>query len=145
MRFTAVSLTLLLTLPPLAMAGQVYKWTDASGTTHFDAQPPENRPSTVVPLVKPPPAPPPKESETPVIGPTGPDQQTINRQVRQKVEDQEAKRKDYCTHERTNLAQLQNNPRVSMEVNGQTVRLTEEQRQKQIKDAQTQIAKECTK
>ncbi|WPP00621.1 DUF4124 domain-containing protein [Pseudomonas sp. HR96] len=146
MRSTAVSLTLLLTLSPIAMAGQVYKWTDASGTTHFDAQPPENRPSTVVPLVKPPPPPPPaKEPETPTIGPTGPDQKTIDRQVRKKVDDQEAKRKEFCTTERTNLAQLQNNPRVSMEINGQTVRLTEEQRQKQIKDAETQIAKECTK
>ncbi|WP_213880672.1 DUF4124 domain-containing protein [Pseudomonas sp. dw_358] len=143
MRVTAVSLSLLFMLAPLAMAGQVYRWTDASGETHFDAQPPENHPSTVIQMVKPPPAPAAKEPEPPTIGPTGPDQATINRQVKKKVDDQEAKRKEYCTNERTNLAQLNTNPRVSMEVNGQTVRLTEEQRQKQIKDAETQIAKEC--
>lgn len=143
MRSKAVSFMLLLTLSPLAMADQVYKWTDAGGTTHFDAQPPENHASTVVPLVKPPAPPPPKDPETPTIGPTGPDQKTITREVKKKVEVQESKRKEFCTNQRTNLAQLQNNPRVNMEVDGKIVRMTEEQRQKQIKDAETQIDKEC--
>lgn len=144
MRSTALSLTLLLTFMPLAMAGQAYKWTDASGVTHFDAQPPENQASTVIEMVKPPaPPPPPKEPATPTIGPTGPDQATIDRQVKKKVGDQEAKRKEYCTTERTNLSQLKNNPRVSMEVDGKNVRLTEQQRQKQITDAEAHIAKEC--
>ena len=143
MRSTVVSFLFLLTLSPFALAGQVYKWTDAAGVTHFDAQPPENRPSTIIQMVKPPPAPPPQEPQTPVIGPTGPDQATINRQVRKKVDDQEAKRKEYCTTERTNLAQLKTNPRVNMEIKGQNVRLSEEQRQQQITDAEAQIAKEC--
>lgn len=41
-------LTLLIGLSPWCMAAQIYKWVDAQGVTHFDAQPPQGQPSTIV-------------------------------------------------------------------------------------------------
>ncbi|WP_165676029.1 DUF4124 domain-containing protein, partial [Metapseudomonas otitidis] len=39
---------LVLALSTSAMAGQVYKWVDAQGVTHFGAQPPQGQDSTQV-------------------------------------------------------------------------------------------------
>jgi hypothetical protein len=141
MHCTAACLTLLMSLSPLAMANEVYKWVDSRGVTHFDALPPDNRPSVAVPLPRLPPVP--VSSSAPEPGSTGPDQATIDHQVRKAVSADNAKLRTFCTNTRTNLAQLQNNPRLSVEVNGQVTRLTEVQRQKMISEAQGQIASQC--
>ena len=54
-----------------------------------------------------------------------------------------AERKKYCESVRTNLAQLQNNPRLRTEVNGEQVRLGEDQRQVKIAEAQKSIKDNC--
>ena len=41
MRLTILAGGLLLALSSSIMAGQVYKWVDAKGVTHFGAQPPQ--------------------------------------------------------------------------------------------------------
>ena len=40
MRAFFLAVSLLVGLSPLSMAAQIYKWVDAQGVTHFDAQPP---------------------------------------------------------------------------------------------------------
>ncbi|HAJ88304.1 MAG TPA: DUF4124 domain-containing protein, partial [Pseudomonas sp.] len=72
-----------------------------------------------------------------------PDQRTIDRKVKQQVAAQEAERKRYCETLRTNLAQLQNNPRVRVEENGETRRVTEEERQARISETRDKIAENC--
>ena len=72
-----------------------------------------------------------------------PDQQSIDRKVKQQVAEQEAERKRYCETMRTNLAQLQNNPRVRVEENGETRRITEEERQARITETRDKIAENC--
>ena len=72
-----------------------------------------------------------------------PDQQSIDRKVKQQVAEQEAERKRYCETMRTNLAQLQNNPRVRVEENGETRRITEEERQARITETRDKIADNC--
>jgi hypothetical protein len=91
------------------------------------------KPYTPAAPVEPPPTP----------GNTGPDQASIDHKVRKSVAEENAKLRAYCTTVRTNLAQLQNNPRLRMEVDGKIVRLTEPQRQQKIAEAKAQITERC--
>ena len=141
--------SLLLALSTSAVASQVYKWVDAQGVTHFGAQPPEGQQATSVntSVPKPRPSLPRLDSEQPE--PTVPkstpvgDQKAIDEKVKAEVATQEAERRKYCDNIRTNLAQLQNNPRLRTEVNGEMRRLSEEERQSRIKDAEKAISENC--
>jgi len=133
---------LVLALCGNVMAAQVYKWVDAQGVTHFGAQPPQGQQVETVNTVTAPaksttmPAPV-VEDETEV------DQQSVDRKVKRQVAEQEAERKRYCETMRTNLAQLQNNPRVRVEEKGETRRITEEERQARIAETRDKIAENC--
>ncbi|MCJ0975503.1 DUF4124 domain-containing protein [Pseudomonas sp. PS1] len=133
---------LLLVLSGGVMAGQIYKWVDAQGVTHFGAQPPAGQAaesfSTATPVPKPVSTPPAAGSET------EPDQQAIDEKVKREVARQEADRKSYCTTLRTNLAQLENNPRVRIEEAGQLRRLGEEERQQRISETKQKISDTCS-
>ncbi|RON11205.1 glycosyltransferase [Pseudomonas brassicacearum] len=134
--FTA---SLLIGLSPLCMASPIYKWIDGQGVTHFDAQPPQGQEATTVvkpalPVGKP--SPPPRSS---AIG----DQQAIDNSVKKQVAEQQAQLKTFCEQTRANLAQLQNNPRLREEVDGEMRRLTDQQRQERITEAQKQIKDNC--
>jgi len=142
MRFMFLAGGLVLALCGNVMAAQVYKWVDAQGVTHFGAQPPQGQQVETVNTVTAPaksttmPAPV-VEDETEV------DQQSIDRKVKRQVAEQEAERKRYCETMRTNLAQLQNNPRVRIEEKGETRRITEEERQAKIAETRGKIAENC--
>jgi hypothetical protein len=143
--------SLMLALATSATAGQVYKWVDAQGVTHFGAQPPDGQEATSVntSVPKPRPSLPRLDSEIeqqpapqPASEPVG-DQKAIDEKVKAEVATQEAERRKYCDTVRTNLAQLQNNPRLRTEVNGETRRLSEEERQSRITDAEKAISENC--
>ncbi|WP_313525759.1 DUF4124 domain-containing protein [Stutzerimonas kunmingensis] len=142
MRFMFLAGGLVLALCGNVMAAQVYKWVDAQGVTHFGAQPPQGQQVETVNTVTAPaksttmPAPV-AEDETEV------DQQSIDRKVKRQVAEQEAERKRYCETMRTNLAQLQNNPRVRVEEKGESRRITEEERQARIAETRDKIAENC--
>lgn len=137
--------SLLLAMSSTAMAAQVYRWVDAQGITHFGAQPPEGQAAQTLNTVAPPPKPSVPEPATGEShAPLG-DQQAIDRKVKQQVAEQEAERKRYCETLRTNLAQLQNNPRVRVEEKGEVRRLTEEERQARITETQQKIGEHCDK
>lgn len=144
MRFRFLAGALLLALCGDVTAAQVFKWVDAQGVTHFGAQPPMGQQAETVDTVTAPakalasPAPAPQGESG-----TGADQQTIDRQVKQQVAAQEAERKRYCETMRTNLAQLQNNPRVRVEEKGVTRRISEEERQARIGETRDKIAENC--
>lgn len=132
-------LTLLIGLSSWCMAAPIYKWVDAQGVTHFDAQPPPGQPSTTLQT---PSSPPPKPAPMPGSGVLG-DQKAIDDKVKKQVADQQAQLKQFCEQARTNLAQLQNNPRLREEVEGKLRRLDDAQRQERIVEAQKQIAENC--
>ncbi|MFG6208105.1 DUF4124 domain-containing protein [Pseudomonas retamae] len=132
-------LTLLIGLSPCCSAAQIYKWVDAQGVTHFDAQPPAGQPSTTVQT---PSAPPAQPSAMPGSGVLG-DQKAIDNKVKKQVAEQQAQLQAFCEQARTNLAQLQNNPRLREEVEGQLKRLDDAQRQERIAEAQKQIEQNC--
>jgi hypothetical protein len=146
MRRMMITSSLLLAMSATAMAGQVYKWVDAQGVTHFSAQPPQDQAATSINTATPPPRPAVAEEKKAV--PTfesiaDPEQAAIDRKVKQDVAAKEVERKKYCEEVRTNLAQLQNNPRLRMEVDGEVRRLSEDERQSRIGEAQKAIADNC--
>ncbi len=69
---------LLISLSPLCMAGQIYKWVDAQGVTHFDAQPPPGQEPTLVVTPAPPVGKPDTPTRSNVIG----DQRAIDTKVK---------------------------------------------------------------
>ena len=142
MRLTILAGGLLLALSSSIMAGQVYKWVDAKGVTHFGAQPPQGQPAETLNTAVAPPQPAVTESAT--LEQSGEsEQRDIDRKVKQQVAEQEAERQRYCTTLRTNLAQLQNNPRVRVEEEGGNRRLNEEERQARIGETKQKIADNC--
>lgn len=146
MRRMMITSSLLLAISASAMASQVYKWVDAQGVTHFSAQPPQGQEATSVNTAAPPPKP--AAAEEKKAAPTfdsiaDPEQAAIDEKVKQEVAAEEAKRKQYCEDVRTNLAQLQNNPRLRMEIDGEVRRLNEDERQSRISEAQKSISTNC--
>lgn len=144
MRSMVIVGSLLLALSSSTMAAQVYKWVDAQGITHFSAQPPQGQAAQTLNTVTPPPKPAAaaepdaSESSASLV-----DQEKIDRKVKQQVAEQEAERKRYCETLQTNLAQLQNNPRVRVEENGEVRRLKEEERQSRIAETKQKIEENC--
>jgi len=132
-------LTLLISASPWCMAAQIYKWVDAQGVTHFDQQPPQGQSSTAVET---PSSPAPKPAALPGGGALG-DQKAIDDKVKKQVAEQQNQLKAFCEQARTNLAQLQNNPRLREEVEGELRRLSDDQRQQRTAEAQKQIAENC--
>ncbi|WP_217475107.1 DUF4124 domain-containing protein [Stutzerimonas stutzeri] len=142
MRLTILASGLLLVLSSSVMAGQIYKWVDAQGVTHFGAQPPQGQSAEAINTATP--APRPAAPEPVAATPSSEtEQHEIDRKVKQQVAEQEAERKRYCVTLRTNLAQLQNNPRVRVEEEGEVRRLNEEERQARIAETQQKIADTC--
>ncbi|HWR78668.1 MAG TPA: DUF4124 domain-containing protein [Pseudomonas sp.] len=127
------------------MSGQIYQWTDASGQTHYSSQPPQGVQSTLVSTGSSKPKAPVAAVPTPVAQPSDTEnpQKDIDAKVKQEVAKQQAELKKYCETLRTNLSQLENNPRISIEENGETRRLTEKERQAQMADAQKSIKENC--
>ena len=125
---------------------QIYKWVDAQGVTHYGAQPPTGIKTETINIgtgvSQSLPA-----SAPPTALPSAPqtDQQAIiDKQVKHQVMMQETERQAYCTQLRTNLAQLQNNPRIHVQQdNGEIYRLSDEERQPRITEAEALIKKNC--
>ena len=141
--FVKVSLLLLLSTP--VWAGQVYKWVDAQGVTHFDAQPPAGQNVTPIETkTQPAPAAAPKTS-APATAPSSNDakQRAADAKVRAEVTEAQQRNDDWCDQARTNLAQLTNNPRVQMETEGGQRRMTEEERQSKITETKDGITQNC--
>jgi len=138
MRRIFLCASLLIGLSPLSIAAPIYKWVDAQGVTHFDAQPPSGQAASVV-TVPSPPAAKPAATNSGAIG----DQQAIDKDIKRQVARQQAELKVFCEQARTNLAQLQNNPRLREERDGELRRLDDTQRQERLAETQKQIADNC--
>lgn len=136
--------TLLLGCAGTASAGAIYKWVDSQGITHFTAQPPQGTEASVVAPAKQPPTQATAAAASDSSSDTAePSQEEVDARVRREVAAKEKERREYCTNLRTNLAQLRNNPRLRMEVNGEMQRLTEEERQTRIAETEKGIGEHC--
>jgi hypothetical protein len=130
-----------LALSATSQAAQIYKWVDDQGVTHFDAQPPAGRQTQQIDIQKPP-APSAPNPSKPVIDGQA-EQRAVDTEVKKKIAQEQNKRTEDCKILRTNLAQLQNNPRVREQVEGGLKRLTEEERQGRITETQKAIEDYC--
>lgn len=143
MRRMILACSVLLTLSTGATAGQIYKWVDAQGNVHFGSQPPEGQEaSTVNPNVsQPKPAIMQKPVEAENQGQL--EQEKIDQKIKSDVAKREAERQKFCETVRTNLSQMQNNPRIRIEENGVSRRLTEEERQARMAESKKAIEENC--
>ncbi len=135
--------SLLLALSASAMAGQIYKWVDAQGNTHFGAQPPEGQQAAEVN---------PNISQPKVAAPAPPklddskkdtEQEQLDQDAREAAAKQEKERKTFCEETRKDLAQMKANPRLRINDNGETRRLTEEERQERMAKSEASIKENC--
>ena len=125
-----------------ACAGQIYKWVDAQGVTHFTAQPPQTAAATVVPSARQPLVAPATASAKAITA-DDPKQAEIDARVRDEVAQKEKERTEHCSTLRSNLAQYRHNPRVSAQINGETRLLTQEERHTRTTETESAIAKYC--
>lgn len=143
MRLTIAAGALALALNGSAMAAQIYKWVDAEGITHFGAQPPSGQVAEAVNTSSSAPRAP-AAAALPTQPEADADEQAIiDRQVKRQVAEQEAEVRAYCAQLRTSLAQLNNNPRLRVEEDGESRRLDENERQARIAETQKRIAEDC--
>ncbi|HAB91425.1 MAG: DUF4124 domain-containing protein [Thiopseudomonas sp.] len=146
MRRVITTASLLLLFSSSLLAAPVYKWVDDRGVTHFSAEPPVNQKAESIKTNSFQPKVPEKTAaqiaaeEAQASART---QAEVDREVRQKVAEEEAALKKYCSEIRHNLAQLESNPRVMAQVDGQPTRLTEEERQARITEIKKSIEERC--
>ncbi len=144
MRRIILTGSLLLALISPALAGEIYQWQDAQGRPHFGSQPPDGVDATPVSTYSTTPTTSSKPAEPAAAEAAEDDsQQAIDAKVKQDVAKQEAELKKYCDSLRTDLAQIEYNPRVSVEENGQVRRLSEKERQQRISETQKSIKENC--
>lgn len=138
---------LLLGSTPGLHAATIYKWTDNQGQTHFGSQPPAGQDSQRITTHTPKQPTQPAPTPTPATDMASPadnkTQAEIDAEVRRQVVREQAELQTYCTDMRTRLAQLKNNPRLLAEIDGQMVRLSEEERQNRITEAENKIIEHC--
>ncbi|GFM83239.1 glycosyl transferase [Pseudomonas cichorii] len=138
MRWMILAAALSMAISTTSQAAQIYKWVDAQGVTHFDAQPPAGQQVEEINVQKPPPT-----TAAPTASQVDPQQQEIDARVKKQVRAQEARMADNCEVLRNNLAQLQNNPRVREQTEGGTKRLTDDQRKARVAETERTIAEYC--
>jgi len=143
MHRTIAAALVMLALNTTSQAASIYKWVDAQGVTHFDAQPPAGQQTQQIDI-KTPTGASSSGSSSQVKGDVQSEQRTIDADVKKKVAQDEARRSEDCKILRTNLAQLQNNPRVREQVEGGLKRLNEDERKARAAETETAIKENCT-
>ncbi|MFT0211736.1 DUF4124 domain-containing protein [Pseudomonas sp. F1_0610] len=127
----------------VAQANAIYQWTDAQGSIHYGSKPPDGVNAKIISTGQ-------QRSfgsntePAKVDEPNKPATQAdIDKKVQEEAAERDKKLQEYCTNIRNNLAQLKYNSRVMSNENGVVVRLTEEERQARIVEAENGIKEYC--
>lgn len=143
-----VCLTFMLSLFATAAFAEIYKWVDEDGQTHYSQQAPRDIPATVI-KTPPPPAIDPNIAQQQVDDliqqQESEEKMGLEQQNQQKIAaENKADQEKNCNIAQQQLQQYQNNPgRRIMDADGNVTRLTEEDRQQKIKEAQENVTKYC--
>lgn len=143
-----VCLTFMLSLFATAAFAEIYKWVDEDGQTHYSQQAPRDIPATVI-KTPPPPAIDPNIAQQQVDDliqqQESEEKMGLEQQNQQKIAaENKADQEKNCNIAQQQLQQYQNNPgRRIMDADGNVTRLTEEERQQKIKEAQENVTKYC--
>ena len=143
MHRTIVAALVMLAFSATSQAASIYKWVDAQGVTHFDAQPPAGQETQQIDI-KAPAAASSSATSSPPKNDAQNEQRTIDAEVKKKIAQEEAQRSEDCKILRTNLAQLQNNPRVREQVEGGLKRLNDDERKARTTETEAAIRDSCT-
>jgi len=149
-RLTVICALLVFTAPsPAADSQNMYKWIDDQGEVHYTQFPPPGRKTEKM-------QPPPPPAESPNASGNDLQQQldAVNKQNQEQLQGaKDAKqwaqiqkiRRDNCETAHKNLINLERGGNVRyMGPKGEVIRLTEEDRQKRIDEANAQIKENCT-
>jgi len=142
-----IAVTLLISAP--LVHGAVYKWQDEQGITHFSDAPPPGRRFEIVPQPRLPPADPEaarRLEELLQSQKQAEEDQQKKKQEQMEAKEEEAARADTCRQAKERLTVLESRPgsRIKItEPDGTQRRLTEEERQTRLAEAQKQIADSC--
>jgi len=134
--------------PPL-VHGAIYKWQDEQGITHFSDAPPADGRFEIVPQPRLPPADPEaarRLEELLQSQKQAEEDQQMKKQEKMKAVEQQAALAETCRRAKERLAVLESRPgsRIKItEPDGTQRRLTEEERQTRLAEAQKQIADSC--
>jgi len=146
------AITLLFTLFFIStiQAGQVYKWTDANGQTHFSQFPPEQAQSENIVVNTPPPSNSKKADEALQKMRQQLQEQAVDRTTESEEEKEaaaEAERMaENCKKAKQRLTDLKNNGRIFKTLeNGEREWYDEKGRENLIKDATKDVTKYCSK
>lgn len=128
--------------------GEMYKWVDEKGQTHYSQQAPKGHQAEII-KAPPPPAIDPnvaqQEIDTLIEKQDGSFE--ANEKERQRIAEEAAEQKkikEYCRINKNNLQQLQDNPgRKLLDHEDNIIRLTEEERQQEMTDIRNSIAEHC--
>jgi hypothetical protein len=129
--------------------GEMYKWTDAAGETHYTQVPPPGGIKTEKIQGAPPPADDPDKINEKLQNEVDAMDETLTRQEGEAKEKSLRKEIDEayeknCISSRNNLAKLQEGGRKRyLTADGQVIRLSEEERQQRINEAKDQIDEFC--
>ncbi|WP_111643321.1 DUF4124 domain-containing protein [Marinimicrobium alkaliphilum] len=120
-----------------AQAGEIYRWVDDSGVTHFTSQPPPGRESTRIRTRT-------GQSE-PVQRPAQSDPRERSEPITPRVEAQEQERdRERCRIAQQNLERLMSGARIQLEdADGQRRFIDDDERQERATQAQQVIEEHC--
>lgn len=147
----AIALVVGMTLAGLASAGEVYRWVDEEGVTHYSQTPPASDEASRVQVDVPTPPEDEIDRAQKDLEQTARENEE-SRKERQEAEKraaEEAEKQAYlekrCNELRASLQALQQNRRILIEDDGGgRTRLSEEARQKRVEKRRKQIDKECS-
>jgi len=136
------------TASPAADTQDIYKWTDDQGEVQYTQFPPPGRPAEILHGVRPPDESPESDGNDLQKQLEAVEQQNQEQLQGAKDEKQWAQiqkiRRDNCKTANQNLVNLQRGGNVRyMGADGKVMRLTEEERQKRIDEANKQIKENC--
>ncbi len=145
MKLKVSAVALLLTVAGGTVQAEIYKWTDKQGVQHYSEQPPASsnyekvKPSYAPAVV--PPAAQPKDQSQGDPKKTDPDRA----QQEQKYKEEAARvRQQNCETVQQRLADLESSPRITIkDTDGTLKRLSDDEREAKITDAQELIKKYC--
>jgi hypothetical protein len=149
MRWNTIILSLSISLTPITSYSAVYKWTDDQGNMHYTQEKP---PATKAKRMKI--APPPKQSGSTYKRPSLKKKEAANNQNTEQSSDKNNKQteekvnaKDMaasCKSARSALKTLQSSGRTRLkDKDGNISYMTDEQKQKRVKQERDSIAKNC--
>lgn len=137
---------LLLALCPLMAAGQVYKWVDEKGVTHYSENPPPDKKATKVetgPAVAPTPSPDWRQKEIDAKR-RGIERKRLDEAAQRKEEHEEQVRKGRCRSAQRDLDVLRaERPLYHVNEKGERVFLEDKNRPAEIQRARHDVEKYC--